>query len=99
MRRQVASALEGTAAARRDAEAEKERFKKVIQELKKKLDRWWHNVLHAGWLQRSCVQPCNGMEIAALLLHGKFSTCTLSYIQQVCAARLAVHMPYGLCKQ
>lgn len=39
MRREVASAQEGTAAARRDAEAEKERFKKIIQELKKKVDR------------------------------------------------------------
>ena len=39
MRREVLAAQEGAAAARRDAEAEKERFKKVIQELKKKLDR------------------------------------------------------------
>ena len=35
----MAAACEGTAAARRDSETEKERFKKVIQELKKKLDR------------------------------------------------------------
>lgn len=39
LRAEVAAAQEATAAARRDAEAEKERFKKVIQELKRKLDR------------------------------------------------------------
>ena len=35
----MAAAEEAAATARKDAEAEKERFKKVIQELKKKLDR------------------------------------------------------------
>lgn len=39
LRRELAAAHEAAGAARRDADAEKERFKRVIQELKKKLDR------------------------------------------------------------
>lgn len=74
MRRQVASALEGTASARRDAEAEKERFKKVIQELKKKLDRWALS-MPCGWMAPQIFHIAihwHILLIAVLMLHDKF---------------------------
>ena len=40
VRKEMAAAQEGLAAAHKDVEADRDRFKKVIQELKKKLDRY-----------------------------------------------------------
>lgn len=65
--REVAAAQEGAAAARREAEADKERFKKVIQELKKKLDRCSP---YARFLL-----GCSG-GVACSLLHSKFALFT-----------------------
>ena len=39
MHAEVKSGQDGVAAARKETEAERERFKKIIQELKKKIDR------------------------------------------------------------
>jgi len=39
-KKEMATAQEGVAAAHKEVEAERDRFKKVIQELKKKLDRY-----------------------------------------------------------
>ncbi len=39
-RKEMSAAQEGLATAHKEVEAERDRFKKVIQELKKKLDRW-----------------------------------------------------------
>ena len=64
----MTAAQEGAAAARRDSEAEKERFKKVIQELKKKLDRCSHlTLLLAGRLRFSCL--CVHSSCAQLTVH------------------------------
>jgi len=39
-KKEMAAAQEGLATAHKEVEAERDRFKKVIQELKKKLDRY-----------------------------------------------------------